>query len=35
MDYEALHINHLFKDDYLYISYKEKIKKKKKNSWGA
>ena len=25
MDYKALKINHLFKDDYLYISYKEKL----------
>ena len=33
MDYQALHINHLFKDDYLYISYKEKLRKEK-NSWG-
>ena len=33
IDYEALHINHLFKDDYLYISYKEKLRKEK-NSWG-
>lgn len=24
--YESLKINHLFKDDYLYISYKEKLK---------
>lgn len=33
IDYEALNINHLFKDDYLYISYKEKLKTEK-NSWG-
>lgn len=25
IDYKALEINHLFKDDYLYISYKEKL----------
>ena len=33
IDYKALEINHLFKDDYLYISYKEKLKSEK-NSWG-
>lgn len=26
IDYKATKINHLFKDDYLYISYKEKLK---------
>lgn len=33
IDYKAMKINHLFKDDYLYISYKEKLKTEK-NSWG-
>lgn len=27
--YKSLKINHLFKDDYLYISYKEKLKQEK------
>ena len=30
IDYKALNINHLFKDDYLYISYKEKLRTEKK-----
>lgn len=34
IDYKAMKINHLFKDDYLYISYKEKLKTEK-NSWGC
>lgn len=29
IDYKATKINHLFKDDYLYISYKEKLKAEK------
>lgn len=29
IDYKAMKINHLFKDDYLYISYNEKLKVKK------
>ncbi len=28
IDYSAMKINHLFKDDYLYISYKEKLETK-------
>lgn len=34
IDYKAMKINHLFKDDYLYISYKEKLKTKE-NEWGS
>lgn len=33
IDYKATQINHLFKDDYLYISYKEKLKTERDN-WG-
>ena len=33
IDYKPLEINHLFKDDYLYISYKEKLRCEK-NRWG-
>ena len=29
IDYKAMKINHLFKDDYLYISYNEKLKVEK------
>jgi len=32
--YQARKINHLFKDDYLYISYKEKLKTKE-TEWGT
>ncbi len=32
--YKPLKINHLFKDDYLYISYKEKLKTEK-SEWGS
>ena len=32
--YQARKINHLFKDDYLYISYKEKLKAKE-TEWGT
>lgn len=32
--YKATKINHLFKDDYLYISYKEKLKFEK-NKWDS
>lgn len=32
--YKAMKVNHLFKDDYLYISYKEKLKSKA-NEWGS
>lgn len=32
--YKPLKINHLFKDDYIYISYKEKLKIKE-NDWGS
>ncbi len=34
IEYEATKINHLFKDDYLYISYKEKLKSCQ-NRWGS
>ena len=33
IDYKAMKVNHLFKDDYLYISYKEKLRCEK-NHWG-
>ena len=33
IDYKATKINHLFKDDYLYVSYKEKLRKEK-SDWG-
>ncbi len=33
IEYKATKINHLFKDDYLYISYKEKLKSCQ-NRWG-
>lgn len=33
INYRALKINHLFKDDYLYISYREKLKMEK-NQFG-
>lgn len=34
INYKALKINHLFKDDYLYISYKEKLRMEK-NLFGS
>ena len=33
IDYRAMKVNHLFKDDYLYISYKEKLKYEE-DRWG-